>query len=252
MRTHFELNSLINTIPGNNPVDLNDTAAALEVVRRQRDLIQSEFEELRDDGIKAKNITEVRDGIADVIVTVDGMYFRLGLEYPRVHLWEPQGLSVEELLRTIEVDLTMIGEMLTTGLRDTTMGYFQHRLKVYCDSILHATYELSGKLGIDLINDQEAVFASNMTKFDTDVEVARRGVAKYAELGVKTDLFPNQIDGLTYWVIKCTEDCVDVKGKKYGAGKFLKSIFFKEPELLPLAANAPIYELFPILERSGT
>jgi len=243
MRSHFELNSLVNTIVNNLPISEDDVSTLMQVIKRQRDLIHDEFDELST-GIKERNISEVRDGIADVIVTVDGMYFRVGLEYPRVELWSNRDLSIDEHVRSIEVSLKLMEEMVAAGLDGNTVGYFKHRVKVYCDSILYSCYRLSQEYGIDLLADQEAVFASNMTKFDTDIEVARRGVAKYAEMGVKTDVFPNKIDGLTYHVIKCTEDSVDAAGKKYNAGKFLKSVFFKEPELQPLAANAPIFELF--------
>lgn len=244
-RHHFELNSLINTIVGNLPLGEDDIPAMMQVISRQRDLIDDEFEELRA-GVNTRNVTEVRDGVADVIVTVDGMYFRLGLEYPRLEIGRDRVHSPAECLRAMEVDLSMIKQMLAAGLDSNTVGYFKHRLKVYCDSILWACYDLSEAYGICIQRDQEAVFASNMSKFDTDIEVGRRGVEKYAALGVKTDLFPNEIDGLTYWVIKCTETCVGNDGKKYGVGKFLKSVYFKEPVLEPLPANAPIFELFEI------
>jgi hypothetical protein len=241
MRNHFELNSHINTIVGNLPVDVNDVTAMLEIVRRQRNLIHDEFDELNA-GVKERNISEVRDGIADVIVTVDGMYFRVGLHYPNVGSWFDASMSIEDCLQAIEIDLTLIEEMLAVGVGNS-VGYFKHRLKVYCDSILSSCHHISIHYGVNLLADQMAVYASNMTKFDTDIEVARRGVAKYEALGVRTDIFPNTINGLTYYVIKCTADSVGTDGKKYGAGKFLKSVYFKEPVLEPLPADAPIFEL---------
>lgn len=243
-RTHYQLNCLVNTIVGNLPVAEQDIESLLQVVRRQRDLIADEFDELRT-GVEERNISEVRDGIADVIVTVDGMFFRAGLEYPRIQLWDVHGDegNIDAYLKSIQTDLELILEMIEEAPEADVLGPYRHRLEVYCCSILYACYCISSAYGIDLQADQVAVFVSNMSKFDTDLDTARKGVEKYANIGVQTDIFPSAVDGQVFYVLKCVHDTVGADGKKYSLGKFLKSVLFKEPVLPELPADAPIHTL---------
>lgn len=241
MKHHSELNAHINTIVGNNLIDTSDFAATIEVLRRQHDLINSEYEEMVA-GVAANDVNEIRDGLGDVIVTVDGMYHRLGLEYPRYDLWDKSGYTIDELIVMIGADLEILREFTQAADYGNSKGFFLHKVKTQCDAILWAVYMLGKLWGVDLQADQEAIYASNMSKFDTDIEVARKGIEKYAALAVDTAVVPNEINGLTYHVIKCVATSVGTDGKKYSIGKFLKSIYFKEPVLVPLPAGAPLYE----------
>lgn len=243
MKTHYQLNVQINTIVGNLPIEFNNFDEIKKIMRRQHDLIVDEFHELRDDGIGEKNIREIRDGLADVIVTVDGMFHRLGLQYPNVDAFYFEEEPLEECIEIIEAELAKAAEFLEmdqySDLQDLHM-----RLSAIYGNVIWAVYQLSWLFGVDVQADQEAIYRSNLSKFDTDYDVARKGVEKYDAMGVPTSLFPNTIDGLTYHVIKCTADTVDGNGKRYGAGKFLKSIYFKEPVLVDLPADAPIHAMF--------
>lgn len=238
---HYALNRHVNTVVGNDPIDLQDRAAVAETLSRQTKLIRDEFLELVNDGINANNATEVRDGLADIIVTADGMYHRLSLEHPRTHLWGFDDVNWQEQILSIHDCLTSL-ENLGEYLDTAPVSQLQNTIKVLCDGILYGVYALAAKWDVDLEADQEAVYQSNMSKFDLDEDTAADGIAKYAALEVKTELFPKELDGLTYYVIKCVENSTGTDGKVYRVGKFLKSVLFEEPVLTSFTDNHPLNE----------
>ena len=67
-----ELNHLIGNTQG------NPTSPDWDALASQLELIQEEFQELVD-AIKEHNFTEVRDAIADVLVTTYGLAYRAGV-----------------------------------------------------------------------------------------------------------------------------------------------------------------------------
>lgn len=73
MKTNFELVALLNNCAG-NIID-----PSWEVADKQMKIVQLEYDELVD-GVKTKDLDKVRDGIADVLVTVYGLAHRLGLD----------------------------------------------------------------------------------------------------------------------------------------------------------------------------
>ena len=241
---HLALNKHVNTVVGNHPIDpTTQRAEWCAAGKRQIDLILDEAKELRD-GIElskqgeqhhAKARQEIRDGVADVIVTLDGLVHRLSLNLPDLtivienHDRAPvDKYEYEWLLNHLQVLEQMLAELCADSEKTIDFdALYSHLFDAY-----EATYDLARAWDININADQVAVYESNMSKFDLDKATAMTGVLKYAELGVKTDLFPNDIDGQTYYVIKCVEDCVDSKGKTHRAGKFLKSVNFREPVLL--------------------
>lgn len=73
VQSNFRLTSMINAIAGNPP------NAGWEAIDKQIDIIRSEFNELRD-GIAARDIHELRDGIQDLLFTVYGLAHRAGID----------------------------------------------------------------------------------------------------------------------------------------------------------------------------
>ena len=72
--TGFQKIALLNNLAGNL------TNGGWEAADAQIKLIKSEFRELCEDGVEARNIHEVRDGIADMLVVIYGLAHRLGID----------------------------------------------------------------------------------------------------------------------------------------------------------------------------
>lgn len=262
---HLLLNSTVNNLVGNEPVELADFAnfEAYEeqfklVARKQLKLIRDEFEELRDRGFAAKDIKEVRDGLGDVIVTMDGLLYRLGIPYanvfaPALPVLDPETRTmletsgvvpfrIQSRLRTIERALGTLMERTQSEIAGNVAAFKAH-IGETAEIVYLQVYALAYELGVDLAADQRAIFISNMTKFDTDTEVAAQGLRKYENMGVAAALFPKNVEGVVYYVIKSTEDRV-IGDRPFPAGKFLKSVLFKEPDLEPLRDGALLGKMF--------
>ncbi len=242
---HYLLNKNINELVGNHQVV--DPLLVNKVAEDQLKLINSEMCELisgltkyihacmeaRDQSnlsvyekIDAA-LTEIRDGCGDVIVTIDGFIHRLGLDYhfnteslelppPSLSVIYKQRMKVQQAL-SHAIELSDLWKELSF------------------DSIFSSIHWLANILGFDIGKDQVAIYRSNMTKFDSDLETANAGVRKYNDLGVSVHLQPSVYQGLTYYIIRSSHDQVDINGKAYEANKFLKSIHFKEPVFEPIA-----------------
>lgn len=70
----FEKIVLLNVLAG------NPSNAGWEAADAQLELIKSEFRELCEDGVEKRNLHEVRDGIADMLVVLYGLAHRLGID----------------------------------------------------------------------------------------------------------------------------------------------------------------------------
>lgn len=262
---HLLLNAAVNSLVGNDPVDLVNFAnfEAYEeqfklVARKQLKLIRDEFEELRDRGFRDRSVQEVRDGLGDVIVTMDGLLYRLGVPYTNVfapalpvldletrkalELSGVMTFRIQDRLRTIDRALGVLMDR-TQAVFLGNITAFKARIGETAEIVYLQVYALAYELGVDLAADQQAIYKSNMTKFDTDTAVAAQGLRKYENMGVAAALFPKEVDGVIYHVIKSTEDRV-IGDRPFPAGKFLKSVLFKEPELEPLRDGALLGKLF--------
>lgn len=72
--TNYIATAVINAIAG------NETNGGWDAIDHQLKIITSEFEELRDLGIRDRNIHELRDGIQDLLFTVYGLAWRAGID----------------------------------------------------------------------------------------------------------------------------------------------------------------------------
>lgn len=247
---HFALNARVNNAAGNTIA--KDEKGARFVFTKQLPLIVSEFRELLK-GIRERNVKEVRDGVADVIVTAEGMLHRFGLGGYGAAIPHFDGdLSVVKastilkdsaeiltLLQSPAYDNVQFGALLEVGEEEWRISH--EHIQPYIRLVANM-YALSGVLHLPLFDDQWAVYESNMSKFDTDLETAKQGIAKYEAAGIAVRLQENDVEGTTYFVIKSAKDQI-VGGKDYPEGKFLKSVLFFEPKLLEIDDQLVLGEL---------
>lgn len=241
---HFALNAKVNAVAGNLPLAQQETESdeafgkrLAEVSSQQISFIDEEFRELLA-GWAKRDVREMRDGLADLIVTIDGWLYRIcggeqGRLYDSEEIDETE-ISEYALIAALVSHMGEIGEW-SRCMEDTInphvcLGLIERELK----NMLLITEALSNSLGFDLLADQRAVFESNMSKFDTIRADAELGVAKYAVLGVEvviteTEYAANNEPSVTYYVLRTTQDQTDVKGRFIPKGKFLKSVRFRAP-----------------------
>lgn len=242
--THLQLNQMVNNLVGNKPIRLTtEREAWFQAGYRQIDLIHDETKELRA-GIDDDDLQEIRDGVGDVIVTLDGLIHRLGLPEPDFEHLRHRHLArltrsahslVEEIFENLNVMVCNMREVENEeDLKKTILKVVLFGAAV---NVYDCCYALARLYGFDLHTDQVAIYESNMSKFDTDKALALSGIEKYARLGVMVSIHPNVavVDGeqVTYYVLKSDQDQTGSDGKSYPAGKFLKSVNFKDPVFTP-------------------
>lgn len=260
----FQMNALVNNASGNFPLAYNSVGLD-QVFRSQLSIVCSEVRELLSalktvqrsgntldnlpDVEREAIVTEIRDGVADVIVTVDGMRHRLAIPHHTVafgassSLQEFIGVELDTLITQLNLEheeLTSVpafrGESLELVHVRALPGRVEWPVRGAW-SFLRLCYDLAYRTAlffdIPLLEDHIAVFHSNMTKFDTTIEDAQATIAKYESLGVRVHIeavqaFDAHHIPTTFFIVKSSKDQV-VGGKDYPAGKFLKSINFKSP-----------------------
>ncbi len=214
----------INEIAGNGRVPEDDLSMRHTVFTRQLGLIQEEVKELAE-GYLAENEHEVRDGVADVLVTTHGLIHRMGwyedlyFKLITVQLDEdirldwPPGWALTDYLQAIPAvgpGAAHAGTALAAGLVRTAMIF----TKMY---------------GADVEADMKAVYESLLSKFDADPETAELTRQKYERLGVVTEIRKTTVEGTDYYVTVSSRDQVGNDSVVYPAGKFLKSVHFRQP-----------------------
>lgn len=111
-------------------------------------------------------------------------------------------------------------------------------------NLLVSAFALNNHLAFAAI---EMAAVSNLTKADYSAEDAELTARDYASIGVQTQTEEIELpNGVTAFITKVIEDCKDMTGKEYFAGKVLKSTTRYEPaRFAELAAQVVIdYELF--------
>lgn len=253
MRLSFQMNAMVNNASGNFPLPLNASAEQhAEACRSQLYIIRSELRELLV-ALRAgeDSLLEIRDGVADVIVTADGLRHRLCIGAQpdvvgqAVVKFESDFAELDRSLQSFNENFhKLVGvqaidyetlELLPTSSTCTYVDgdaiSYLHGLDLVtsCYSI---AFQVAALEGIPVIEDQVAVFRSNMSKFDTDFETAQKTIEKYRNMGIAVHIEEvrsmNGLDLCTFYIVKSSKD-QDVGGKDYPKGKFLKSINFQEP-----------------------
>lgn len=104
LMSNFKMMAMLNTLAGNN------SNAGWEAIKKQLKLVQDELKELSD-GIDAKDIHELRDGIADVLVTIYGLAHRAGID------------ADADLLEVVLSNLTKFDPEGTSDIQRTVKKY---------------------------------------------------------------------------------------------------------------------------------
>lgn len=160
-----------------------------------------------------EGMREVRDGIADVIVVSYGWLVSAGevnivLDLP--HERPDTQKAFPEFMLAVRIMQAYPNEHNARG-------------------VVSAVARLAYALNIPLADDYNAVAFSNMSKFDTNVEDWNRTVQKYAADNVAINLVLSTIGDTTYYVGVSMADQTSLSGTFWKAGKFVKSVNFKEP-----------------------
>lgn len=249
---HLAGNKIINFIAGNDPVSkIDNTEESQPVFSRQLGLITEEFKELVK-GFAESNVKEIRDGLADVIVTTDGMFHRMRCGYIQAGWSRETGF--------LDFDDTHLETVRNWLLKMSSPTYLQDAFAADANASEYRLYADAKKLsqfadivsimrrysllfGINPDVDQQTVFESNLSKFDTSIEKAQLTVDKYTTMGVEVGIFPRTYGGVQYHVVKSIKDQV-VNDVSYPQGKFLKSVDYIPPQWTPLSPDALLLKMF--------
>lgn len=106
-------------------------------------------------------------------------------------------------------------------------------------NIVETLLSTSKELNFDILKAWDIVHHSNMSKLCNDDNV-QATLNKYRDLGVVCDKFAvtlnnkNNNPETALWSVKVTEDCTDIDGDFYPAGKVLKSVDYTPADLSKL------------------
>lgn len=236
------INARLNEVAG-NPAFSADLAED-EVharIRHQCGLIVEEAEETLQ-GLSAGDVELVRDGLADVLVTVTGLLHRA---YPtEKHTWEfDKALFPGPVYYPTETLSLAINSLSNYGasfkkISQGEMAIDMDELRQACFHLVTFVQLFATITGIPLFEDHAAVSRSNMSKFDTDRETAELTVAKYAALGIDVEIRETVYGETNYFVVVSAKDqevemfATDGTSngiRQFPKGKFLKSVNYQEP-----------------------
>jgi hypothetical protein len=242
MLYHFALNARFNTVGGNLPLVNKEEMPSAATA--QLSYIVSEMEELLE-GIQKNDLKMIRDGAGDVIVTVDGMFHRIPVLMPFYPSLEEINLDLHDLGKEAagRVDANSFVLKRVEAIREnlssfTDLDFLKDdddlKLKEFGTTLkrtLVICYKVSREYNFYINHDQRAIYDSNMSKYDVHLREAEEGYYKYKAAGVDTEIVPNEVDGITYYVIRSSRNQNDTAGRSISRGKILKSVNFHEPNL---------------------
>lgn len=189
-------------------------------------LLTDESEETRKDGLAPKNLTMIRDGIADQLTIAYFLAFKVnGFKYEPVELNLSAPKSYTEYCERTEATIQGLKAACfeTNDIADA--NFLLNRLIAQ----LYTVPEFSAfNVDFDLID----ITFSSLSKVCTATEdltaeqVAEKTLSAYQERGYKAEI---QKTSAGYGIF-VTEDC-EVNDKTIPKGKFLKSLFLLEPVL---------------------
>lgn len=132
-------------------------------------------------------------------------------------------------------NMTLIGQR--TLLKDSIGSLVEHAEKAasngdiagamyLTDKALSLIYFVAANCNVDIDKALTSIYDSNMTKFCKDQEELEASIQAYADMGV--EVIEDKGTEFPFKVIRSAKE-QEVGGKLYSAGKFLKSVSFKEP-----------------------
>ena len=200
----------INELAGNHSAP-NDVVSILKQVK----LITDESAEFFK-GIKDRNLDEIRNGLADVLFTVHGMYFKFG-EEPKTltgnqHILAPnESVDMAELLEVMNcIRLDML------SFNDKDVNYYSQDSNLeLLKNVLYLANEMemcvygiartAGVLNI-VKSDYLDVCNEQYSKFDLSNDDGEKTRGKYLALGVQTKTFRRISGNTNYYVTVAYSD----------------------------------------------
>ncbi len=210
-----------NATFGNAPLDLRNEES-WRLLHSQALLIKEEFQELLD----AQERKDVRDAVADIYVTALGLVYFMGISEAQIDAALPE--PVHESIGSYGVK-----EQLQAALNELFEELEKKNAKAM-QEILGRMIQLNGHIPriflFDAKRDMFEVFLSNLSKVCKTKEDAALTIAAYAKKGVLCAAFDcPTMPGA--FIVKVTEDCYDLQGKRFPKNKFLKCVVsFREPK----------------------
>ncbi len=109
-----------------------------------------------------------------------------------------------------------------------------HTLRDDVGDMLFTVYGMAARMGYPADLDFKKICESQYSKFDRSLEDAQKTRQKYLDIGVETYFEEKRgNDDTLYFVTYSAMDQMGSDNKHYPAGKWLKSVNFKEPEFTP-------------------
>ncbi len=224
LEAEFDQVAMINRLAGNhkNPVPAT-------VKHQAQSIIKSETLELHK-GLIEDDAHEIRDGVADVLFTVAGMFARLGFNTSCLFAFPREGTNyLPKTILSYSESLTHYCDAMTAlSLADHQYNSpnIYDILKIMADRAI----VIGTSFGYPVRQDLQTVIDSNMSKFDRTEGDAIATVQKYAKLGVKTKYHKVDTESGPYFVCLVKEYNPRAEdGKEYPEGKWVKSCNFREP-----------------------
>lgn len=213
LTTLFQNTIVINEMVGNIPTPTRET------LKHQLNIIHSEFIELMN-GVDTEDRKEIRDGVADVLFTIAGLYGRLGIDLPK-YLPPAQNSEPSEPFLYTQICMGAL-----TILAECHFAAIYTAIGAVLEQALSNLLCFAEQQQIQVEKDLQAVVDSNRTKFDRDEGSAQATQWKYQALGIDVDQREQWHDGQLYYVTYSAADQIDDKGRQMPKGKWLKGVSF--------------------------
>lgn len=220
----IELTKLFQEVIKINEMVGNVALPNRDRLQHQLDIIQSEFGEFLD-GLEAGDTVETRDGCADTLFTLAGLYGRMQFELPTYLPSAQVDLDDLESHKSAH-DFMMVSMGAILVLSRCSFASVYIAIKEVTEHLIANLLYVADSYMIDYVEDLRAVIDSNWTKFDTDEGSAMATRLKYEALGIAVEQRHKEQDGKTFTVTFSAADQKDEKGRDMRKGKWLKSVNF--------------------------
>lgn len=222
-KSMFQEVSDMNIAFGNN-FGGNTTAR----IQKQCANIPDEFKELQL-AIAAKDITEVRDAMCDILVFGLGAFHLMGRDFDELYghndvpLIEFKGGWT--LFEKLEAHAQSFDELMSNLYLSLTPDGGPRQAEEDLYALITWAMQIADITGYPALNDMHAVYVSNLSKFCKNQEELQDTVAKYMNLEVQ--VYPE--GEFPTVCVKSEFDQKDINGDNYPKGKFLKGMKYQPP-----------------------
>jgi len=203
----------------------NNTTARIQ---KQCANIPDEFKELQA-AIAAKDFTEVRDAMCDILVFSLGAFHLMGRDFDELYghndvpLIEFKGGWT--LFEKLEAHAQSFDELMSNLYLSLTPDGGPRQAEEDLYALITWAMQIADITGYPALADMHAVYVSNMSKFCANDEELDATVDKYRAL--KVALYAE--GEYPTMCVKSSEDQKDINGDNYPKGKFLKGVKYQPP-----------------------